>query len=88
MLEWFQIRVQKGESMNSKRVPSETQSELELEIIELDGRFDMSVDAFGLLALNDQFFADDCACNQGCVPPPADSCPLQNLLTGCGASPN
>jgi len=74
--------------MNSKRRPSETQSELELEIIELDGRLDMSLDTFGLLALNDQFFADNCACTNevGCVP--ADNCPFQNFLKGCGASPN
>ncbi len=34
----------------------------ELEIIELDDRLDMAVDSFGMLAINDQFFADNCDC--------------------------
>jgi ribosome assembly protein YihI (activator of Der GTPase) len=48
------------------------QPDPELEIIELDDRLDMAVDSFGLLALNDQFFADNCDCTNsaaGCGQP-------------------
>jgi carbohydrate-selective porin OprB len=42
----------------------------ELEIIELDDRLDMAVDSFGLLSIDDEFFANNCDCT--------------NSVAGCG----
>jgi hypothetical protein len=42
----------------------------ELEIVELDDRLDMAVDSFGLLSIDDDFFANNCNCT--------------NTVAGCG----
>jgi carbohydrate-selective porin OprB len=56
--------------VDPKKQPLNIQNDPELEIIELDDRLDMAVDSFGLLAVDDEFFANNCDCT--------------NSVAGCG----